>query len=126
MAIRSDELYQSDAAVLAFPTAFARGRAERQRRATFARRRVAAASLLAVTLFTSVQVASHVAGASPQVASVPGAPASVRVRPGMTVWDVAERYAMPGSDPRAYVETLWDLNDLEGAPRVGTRLSLPQ
>lgn len=122
VAIRREELHHRDAAVLAFPTAYARARALRHRRVALVRRRIVALTLVVLSAGMVVQVAA----ASPEVASVPDAPAQVTFHSGMTVWGVAERFAAPGSDLRAYVDAIWELNDLDGAPRPGSRLSLPQ
>jgi hypothetical protein len=48
------------------------------------------------------------------------------IRSGDTLWEVAERYAPPSVDPRAYVNAIEDLNGLVGAPEVGTKLKLPR
>lgn len=60
------------------------------------------------------------------VASRPGAPRHVLIRPGQTLWDLAERYAPRGIDPRAYVDAVSDLNDLDGGLPAGVRLRLPR
>ena len=53
-------------------------------------------------------------------------PKAVRVHPGQTLWDVASRHAPEGSDPRAYVDALIELNGLDGGVILpGTRLRLP-
>jgi nucleoid-associated protein YgaU len=50
----------------------------------------------------------------------------VTVRPGETLWQIAERVA-PGTDPRETVARILDLNDLQTAQvQVGTALVLPQ
>ena len=59
-------------------------------------------------------------------ASRSDAPKVVNVQPGQSLWDLAERYAAPGQDPRAYVDAITELNDLEGFPLVGQRLRLPR
>ena len=51
--------------------------------------------------------------------------AVVTVRPGETIWAIAERVA-PGSDPRDTVQAILDLNGLQTSQvRVGTALRLP-
>ena len=59
----------------------------------------------------------------------PRAPAAVgepvTVRPGETLWQIAERVA-PGSDPRETVRRILDLNGLQTAEvQAGTALRLP-
>lgn len=49
----------------------------------------------------------------------------VRVGAGETVWDVAVRVA-PGSDPRAVVQRIWELNGMtSSAVQPGQRLQVP-
>jgi hypothetical protein len=62
------------------------------------------------------------AGADP----APAASATVvTVRPGETIWSIAERVA-PGRDPRDTVQAILDLNRLQTSQvRVGTALRLP-
>ena len=49
----------------------------------------------------------------------------VTVRPGETLWQIAERVA-PGSDPRETVARILDLNGLQTAQvQAGTALRLP-
>lgn len=49
----------------------------------------------------------------------------VTVRPGETIWQIAERVA-PGADPRDTVQSILDLNQLQTSQvRVGTALRLP-
>ncbi len=130
MAIRRDELGRgpggavrsSGAVVYRFPTAAVRRRGA-------ARRRRARALRLAVALVvtaTVVVVAMHGWWGGTSVASRTGAPRSVTVSPGETLWDVAERFEAPGADPRAYVDRLVALNHLSGPVRAGQRLRLPQ
>lgn len=51
---------------------------------------------------------------------------SVVVRPGDTVWTIAEQVA-PDADPRATIDRIKDLNGLDdlGAVRIGDRLVVP-
>jgi hypothetical protein len=65
---------------------------------------------------------SAAAGADP----ARGATATVvTVRPGETIWGIAERVA-PGRDPRDTVQAILDLNGLQTSQvRVGTALRLP-
>jgi hypothetical protein len=59
------------------------------------------------------------------VASRPGNPGAVVVDPGQTLWELAELYAQPGVDRRAYVDALIQLNGIEGAVQAGEHLKLP-
>ncbi|HEX4700384.1 MAG TPA: LysM peptidoglycan-binding domain-containing protein [Actinomycetes bacterium] len=77
-------------------------------------------AVVAAVLLTGGGTAA--AGADP----AGGAPASVvTVRPGETIWAIAERVA-PGRDPRDTVQAILDLNGLQTSQvRVGTALRLP-
>ncbi|HEU0088969.1 MAG TPA: LysM peptidoglycan-binding domain-containing protein [Pseudonocardiaceae bacterium] len=58
-------------------------------------------------------------------AGIPAETAVVQVGAGETVWDVAQRVA-PGSDPRAVVERIRQLNGMSGsAVQPGQRLQVP-
>jgi hypothetical protein len=51
---------------------------------------------------------------------------AVVVRPGQTLWSIAER-SQPGADPRTVVQELIDLNGLHGsAVQAGERLWVPR
>jgi hypothetical protein len=63
-------------------------------------------------------------GATP--AARPGAPASVVVKPGQTLWEIAGRYAPDGTDMRAYIDAVARLNDLGPVLQSGQRLKLPR
>jgi hypothetical protein len=54
------------------------------------------------------------------------APKAITLAPGQTLWDVAERYAAPGQDLRAYVDSLVELNRVEGVPQIDQRIRLPR
>ncbi len=118
MAIRSEELYPQEAAIYRFPTAGPR------RHATEVRRRRLLMGLCVVVMSLVLLVATGPEGTA--VASSDSAPRTVVLQPGDTLWDLAEAYAVPGSDPRAYVHALEELNDLEGVPQAGQRLRLPR
>lgn len=48
------------------------------------------------------------------------------VEPGDTLWELAARHAPPGSDPRAYLHRLRELNGLDGGDvRAWTVVRLP-
>lgn len=127
MALRQEDLQAgpsaaSRAQVVSFPTAAVRRRAARQRRVIFLRRRLVVA---AAAVCAAVALGSAFGAASSPVSSAEGAPRSVRLQPGETVWGLAAVYA-PGEDPRAYVDAVLRLNDLSGAPAVGTKIRLPR
>jgi hypothetical protein len=109
------------AAVYRFPTAELRRRA----RARVARRRrtVAVAACLCVA---GGSLWARGRPAAPPALTRPGAPASILVRPGDTVWDVAGRSARAGVDTRAYVDAVVQLNEIRGPLPAGTRLRLPR
>lgn len=128
MAIRREDLAPSreggrDAVVYKFPTARVRGAETRRRRMEVRRRRTAlvAAGLVMIALFL---LATGPSGSAP--ASAPGAPKAVTVHAGDTLWDLAERYAPQGVDPRAYVDVVSELNDLENGLVAGMRIRLPK
>ena len=123
MAIRSEELMSGgEAALLTFPTAYARRRAARQMRVVYLRRRLAVAAVF-LFVITAWLVGGGVGNAV--TASKEGAPRAVTLAAGDTLWDVAQRYAPAGVDPRAYVDLLMTMNKIEGAPQAGMRLRLP-
>lgn len=124
MAVRQEELLeQHDALVIGFPTRLVRARVRRQRQEVFLRRRIAVATVaIAVTL-----AGFQLAGAGPASAtSKPGAPASVTLKSGQTLWDIARRYAAPGTDLRTYVDATVELNSLAGTPVAGLKVRLPR
>lgn len=50
----------------------------------------------------------------------------VTVTPGQTLWDIAVSHAPPGTDPRAYLLRLRQVNSLDGGPvPVWTVVFLP-
>ena len=123
MALRREDLPpQPGAVVVEFPVRIARARARRAQRSALGRR--LAAWTLALGLTGGVVAASFLAQPA-AVASRPGAPAAVVAQPGETLWDLARRYADPGSDPHAYVDELAALNDVQGVAPPGMLLELP-
>lgn len=61
-------------------------------------------------------------------ATAPAAPSQRRfavVQPGETLWDIAERHAPDGTDPRIYVEALTEANDIGRVLQAGARVRLP-
>jgi hypothetical protein len=124
MAVRSEELvFEASAVVYRFPTARVRARVARRRRAEIKRRRLALA-LVTTGMVLVTLVATGPAGVAP--ASRAGAPASVRIAPGDTLWDLATLYAPPGVDPRAYVDAILEVNGLETMPAAGSTIELPK
>lgn len=105
-----------------FRTERLRARAERRRRIA-ARRRAVAVSLL---LLLIVGLTLMTGGTSAATSSKKGAPKAVVVKSGETLWGIADRFAPDGTDPRAYVDALVELNHLEGAPQAGQRIRLPR
>lgn len=120
MAVRSEDLAFGgvDAVVYRFPPVAARRRAARRR--MIARRRMTLATLALVTAATLA--GGGVAETAPQAAG----PRAVRVQPGDTLWGIAGEHAPPGTDVRAYVDALVELNGLDGPLQAGTRLRLPK
>lgn len=119
MALRQEELYATPPGIVVpFPTGAVRARARRQH----VLRRLGLAAAAIVTIATMV-VATGPGGSA--VASRSGAPEGVVVAPGQTLWGLAERYAQPTVDRRAYVDALIELNGIEGAVQAGEHLKLP-
>lgn len=54
------------------------------------------------------------------------APRRITVKAGDTLWNVAERFAPEGVDPRAYVDALVSTNELRGSLYAGQRIRLPE
>jgi hypothetical protein len=102
--------------------AVAAGRARPRRRvsrAAYVRRRLSVAGLAVGLVFVTAQAGVALGGSSPEApgrapaASPTTVAASTVVRPGDSLWSVAERLA-PGADPRPVVDALRDARD--GAP----------
>lgn len=124
-AMRREELRAParEARIYRFPTGAVRRVVARERRLMYVRRRIAVASLALLVVLGGFLAAL---GGGDPVTSRPGAPRAVRLEPGATLWQVAERYAPPGSDPRAYVRATLDLNGLVAPPPAGARIKLPR
>ena len=122
MALRSEDLAPGESRVYRFPVERARARARRAARRARFRRTLAAAAVVTVvagTLIGGLARGSTAPEAQPRRAVVVG--------PGDTLWDVAERFAPDGVDPRAYVDALVRLNHLDGGSvQAGARLRLPR
>ena len=121
MAVRVEELQSRrvPGRVYRFPT----GQIRRRRRAQIMRRRLTL-GLVLITCVAAFLLATGQSGIAP--ASVSRAPRAVVVQPGQTLWDVAARFARPGTDPRAYVQAILQVNHLGGPPQAGTRIRLPR
>ncbi|CAN5742641.1 hypothetical protein BH18ACT15_BH18ACT15_11760 [soil metagenome] len=108
------------AAIYVFPAPG--GRPEPQERMLARRRRALAVAAMVVTLGMAAVAALTVPPAS--VPSRDG-PRTLVMRPDDSLWGVAERFAPPDGDLRTYVQSVMELNDLHGVPRVGQSLRLP-
>jgi LysM domain len=139
MAIRVEELERLEgprvpahapagARVYRFPVEARRSRAERRRAAIVRGRAVARRRLAAGVTIVVVSTVMLFAGGPSAVAPAGNsrAPRAVVVQPGDTLWSLADRYAGPGIDPRAYVDAILALNRLEGPPPAGARIRLPR
>ena len=123
MALRSEDLvYEHPGRVLRFPRE--RAVARRRRQELIEARRRLALVVAVVVVVAGVLLGGGTGGTA--VASKQGAPASVVLQSGETLWDVASEFAPPGVDPRAYVDALQDLNDISGPPPAGMQLHLPR
>ena len=123
MALRSEELVSNrPAQVLRFPRE--RALARRRRQELVEGRRRLALAVAAVVVVAGVLLGGGIGGTA--VASRQGAPKTVVLQSGETLWDVATEFAPSGVDPRAYVDALQDMNHITGAPRAGMQLHLPR
>jgi LysM repeat protein len=82
--------------------------------------------LVLLVLLLAVAGFGALLAASTSEAAAPAGPApTVVVRPGDTLWSIAERYA-PGPDPFATIERIRQLNGLTGyTVQAGQKLVLP-
>jgi LysM domain len=119
MALRQEELYPDPSGVvLRFPTGAVRARVRRQH--VLRRLGLIATGIVVVAVLV---LATGPGGSA--IASRRGTPGAVVVAPGQTLWELAERYAQPTVDRRAYVDAIIDLNGIEGAVQAGEHLRLP-
>lgn len=118
MAIRREELHESEGVVLQFP------KAARPLRREYLIRRVAVGAMGAVIVIVGAAMVRD----GPVAAGEPMRRAEVgSVAPGDTLWDLARRYFPPGADLRAYVDRLVRANGLAGRPlQAGMRLRFPR
>jgi hypothetical protein len=123
MAVRREELEQTPGRVLRFPAERAAARLKRERLIE-GRRRLAMLTA-AFTVVIGV-ILGTTTGPAAVVASRPGAPRTVVLQAGDSLWSVATEFAPDGADPRAYVHALEELNELDGAARAGMQLTLPR
>ena len=124
MAVRSEDLYRGEARVIEFPRPARAPQRAKPTAAQFRRRRLAASALAVLTATSLFLAATGPEGSA--LASRANAPKAVTLQPGQGLWDVAERYAAPGQDLRAYVDALIEINDLGPIPQIGERLTLPR
>ena len=82
--------------------------------------------MLGASLTASVVLVGSLAGAATGAARRPAETRSYVVRPGDTLWRIAERQVGERRDPRPYVDRLVEMNHLRDATVVqGERLALP-
>jgi nucleoid-associated protein YgaU len=120
VAVRQEDLLVREALVYRFPSHMLHAR--RAHRRMVARRR------LTLGVVTVVMAIAFLVAGGPEgtaTASKAGAPRTVTVHQGDTLWGLAERYAPDSVDPRAYVAALGSLNSLRGPIHPGMRLKLP-
>lgn len=126
MAIRREDLtFTEDAVLYRFPVERVRpprARVIARRHRAQVRRRRAALGLITLSIIGLTVIGGGVGG---RADAGHRAPHSIVVRPGQTLWGIAERHAPDGIDPRAYVDALEVANGLDGAVTPGTRLELP-
>ena len=124
MAIRVEELgpERASARIYRFPTRDPRARAARRRAVARRRAALGAAIVVMSVLLLFAGGPRSVSAASSRA----GAPRAVSIKPGQTLWSLAERYAPAEVDPRAYVDAVVSLNHLDGPPQAGERLRLPR
>ncbi|MBA2274087.1 MAG: LysM peptidoglycan-binding domain-containing protein [Actinobacteria bacterium] len=118
MAIRREELLESEGMVLQFPGV------HRRLRTKYLVRRVAVGAVVVVVVIVSAALV-HDGPAAPGGESRRAVVGSVA--PGDTLWGLARRYSPPGTDLRDYVDRLVGANHLVGRPlQAGMRLRFPK
>ncbi len=123
LAGQRDEIVQGEGALLIFPTVYARRRAARQMRVVYLRRRLAVLGV-GLLIVSALILAAGPGGVAP-ASSRAGSPPFVTLQPGETLWELALQHAPESVDPRAYVDALIRMNNIEGSPQAGRRLQLP-
>ena len=130
MALRQEDLeFQGGPEVGALVYRFPTERAEAARiRAGIRRRRAARRRHRAGLAAVALAVVGLTIFGGGQEATAPAAQKTKRVAivsPGDTLWDIAERHAPEGMDPRVYVDFLIRANDVGAVLQPGMRLRLP-
>lgn len=119
MAIRSEDLHESEGVVLQFPDVSGR----RGVRPRYLARRLAVGAVILIVGAALI----HDGPSLPERQSRRPEAVVGSVAPGDTLWDLARRYSPPGADLRAYVDRLVSANGLAGRPlQAGMRLRLPK
>ncbi len=118
MAVRREDLIERSAVVYSFPPI----RARRARRREILRRR------LALTAIGVVVAGAGLFATGPDGVSTARTqgPRVVQVEAGETLWVLAERHAPAGTDTRAYLDAILELNGISVLVEPGTRIRLPQ
>jgi LysM domain len=117
VAIRREELHETEGVVLQFPPVHRRPRGDYR-----ARRLGVAAVGAVIVIVGAALVHDGPAAGGPSRRAAVGA-----VAPGDTLWDLARRYSPPGADLRAYVDKLVRANGLAGRPlQAGMKLRFPR
>lgn len=119
MAIRQEELGPQGATVYHFPLE----RVRAPRRAEVRRHRVAlgAATVILAAAMLLATGPEGISSAGPKTAK-----RVVVVEPGDTLWGIAATSAPSGTDLRAYIAELSELNELDAPIHPGMRLKLPR
>ena len=120
MAIAEEQLVVRSPGLAVVPGAPA---CRRRRPRARTRRRRALACLASLSIGVAVL---HGGADGTALGSRPGAPRAVVVRAGQSLWDVAARFAPPGTDTRPYVDALLERNELSEPPPAGARIELPR
>jgi hypothetical protein len=128
VALRQEDLNRGrDALVYRFPTERTEAR-ELRRRIAIRRRRLQIQrrlTLAGVTIVLSCGLLLATGPSGTATASRSDAPRAVVMRPGDSLWDLAERYGPEGIDPRAYVDAVMATNGFDAPPAAGQRVRLP-
>ena len=117
MALRTQDLGVDTAVVYRFPV-------PNRRRSVVspARGRGLGLALILLGVIASVLIGGGPQGQAPAGSQVPE---RVSLRPGETIWQVAERFAPAGVDVRAYVDAILELNGWDAPPPAPQPVLLP-